>query len=168
MDILNRVCAAMYGEICWGAEYSPYTGIRMHFGRPHLCIREQTKQIPRRLAVAEGEWCWRTGDSAWTVVCGGKIAMSSSSLKAIRCGVFRLNGQKLMSVEVSPTDYSTTLTFDLGGRLTYRRRRHVSSTFPMWMLFRPNGYVFALYRDGTFDHTRGRAGVRHRPLRLCL
>ena len=64
-----------------------------------------------------------------------------------------LNGQKLMSIQINPSDGTTEFSFDLGAKLLTRCLEKDDSD--IWTLYKPNGFVLGVRGDGTFTYGRG-------------
>jgi hypothetical protein len=151
----------------------------MNFGKPSLQIREPydshsedevVRQLAaQRLVTVRGEW-W-----LWIYCCNWRLtsdslslAMRSSSFRQIQRALAQLEGQKLVTVEVEPATGATSFTFDLGCALHCRRFKRDSEE-ELWTLYKPSGYAWSVYGNGTFSHQRSAgAGGRLQPIEVSF
>ena len=173
LDRARRIFTELYDIPCWGVHYGQYSNLRLHFGEPWLHTREPVVRWDRlepfriqhkRMVTVKGQWLLWIYSGDWTLLLGDKPVARNKSSKARKArGAAILNGQKLTHVDVSEETCTTQFHFDLGCTLNVTRR-DTDSDLALWMLYRPNGYVFKLNTDGTIEHRRSaskRLGQEH-------
>ena len=111
----------LLGLPAWGVKQGHGSFLTFEFGQPKLEVgkpRQSDERGSRRTAYVHGEWhlwiycCnWRASQD------GAELAWSEDATEAIGRAVGRLNGQKLIGVDVAPAEGSSTFKFDLGGVL---------------------------------------------------
>lgn len=118
---LDAFVSPILGLPAWGVKQGHGSFLTFEFGQPKLEVGEprQSKELGlRRTAYVQGEWHLWIYCCSWRALHEGtQIASSDDADEAIRRATGLLNGQKLMAVEVSPTEGRSTFTFDLGGSL---------------------------------------------------
>jgi len=158
--LIESTFRKLCGHPCWQVHHDPQFHLSLNFGRPSLDIREpippaskgpvdQTLAATRRVTV-RGEW-W-----LWIYECHWKLSLDSKSSTRSSAGsgpvgraIQRLDGQKIVGIEINPADGATQFQFDLGASLECRRREDDSE---LWTLYKPRGMVLAIFGDGTFSH----------------
>lgn len=163
-SIIQKTFRELYGQPCWGIDYSKTLNLWIQFGEPYLRVREpyQTKRksklaldmVSRRLVLPRGRWRLWVYCSYWRLSRNGDLlALFSASHQRIRQAISKLNGEKLVSVEINPETGFTRFAFDLGCLLECRRFEKQGDD-PLWVLYKPNGYTLSVYGDGTYCHDR--------------
>jgi hypothetical protein len=85
---------------------------------------------------------------------GITLATGASSFRKIQVAMARLEGQKLINVNVDPRTGATRFEFDVGGALEVRRFEP-NSEDELWLLYKPNGYVLSVSGNGRYSHVPG-------------
>lgn len=110
----------MLGLPAWGVKQGHGSFLTFEFGEPTLEVHERQSSDGglRRSAYVRGKW------HLWIYCCHWKafqdqvqLAWSEDANELIARGADRLNGQKLVAVNVHPTTGRSTISFDLGGSL---------------------------------------------------
>ena len=159
---------------CWGVQWEPQVNLSMHFGQPHLEIREPRRSSAASEAVrlsfahrgvsVRGKWWLWLHCSRWTLqVRGLEPVRSSGASTRIRRALRLLNGQSLTRTTVDSTNGRTTFEFDLGATLKARALDD-SVAADIWSLYKPDGRVLSVRGDGTFSLDRGDATATYRPI----
>jgi len=164
--VFFRAFQSLYGQPCWGLRHGRYSNLLMNFGRPSLHVREPfntnsesepvQRMAARRQVTVRGEWRLSLFCCYWRLSANGlhQLASGSSSFRRIERAIAELNGQELVSVEVEPATGATRFAFDLGCVLDCRRFERDTED-PLWLLYKPSGYVLSVHGNGTFSHQRG-------------
>lgn len=164
--IIRDAFKPIIGLPCWGLNHERYLNLSMNFGKPSLrIVREPFKSsarspavrrnAARRIVSVRGEWWLWIYCCYWRLILDGHVLVTgSSSFPRIERAIRRLQGQKLVSVEVKPETGATRFAFDLGAVLDCRRFERDSDE-QLWTLYQPRGYVLAVHGNGTFIHDRG-------------
>lgn len=142
----------MVGLPAWGAKQGHGSFLTFEFGQPSLEVKEwqSPRKGLRRSAHVHGEWhVWiyccdwrflqRDQQLAWSEDGGEKIARAAAML----------SGQKLMRVDVEPSQGRSTFWFDLGGVLETWPYDD-ASTEEQWHIYGPVD-VFTYRGDGCFS-----------------
>jgi hypothetical protein len=164
---LDKWFRRLYGQPCWGIDYSRQLSRSINFGKPRLDIREPyktdsksqivKKQAASRRVVVRGQWWLWINCCHWRLTvkdCG--LAASSSSLRRIAAATRELNGQKLIAVAVAPKTGATRFVFDLGCVL-HCRRFDAEDDSDLWILYQPRGYILSIDGHGRLCHERSGA-----------
>jgi hypothetical protein len=163
-SIIQKTFRELYGQPCWGIDYSKFLNLWINFGEPRLYVREpyQTKRktkvaldmASRRVARPRGEWRLWIYCSNWRLSKNGdSLAFSSSSYKRIQLAINKLNGERLVSVQINPKTGLTRFSFDLGCFLECRRFEKETDD-ALWVLYKPSGYTLSVHGNGTYCHQR--------------
>jgi len=137
----------------WGVRQGHGSFLTFEFGEPNLEVTERrsAEKGSRRLAVVHGEW------HLWIYCChwkalehGEKLAWSADSDTVIGRATAMLNGQKLLSVTVTPSEGRSTFTFDLGGSLETWPYGG-DATEEQWTIM-TEAEAFTYRADGTYSH----------------
>jgi hypothetical protein len=163
--VIDRSFQRLYGQPCWGLRFCRQLNLSMNLGKPSLCVREPFDtdskfEVVRRIAAqrrvtVRGEW-WRwIWCCYWQLTADGlELATGSSSLRRIKKATARLEGQALVSVDVTPATGATRFAFDLGCVLNCRRFRRDTDD-ELWTLHKRSGCFLSVHGNGTFSHQRG-------------
>jgi len=162
---IDRSFQPLYGHPCWGLHFERNLNLSMNFGKPSLRVREPydtdskskavRRMASRRMVTVHGQWWLWFYCCCWRLTCGDlRLATSSSALRRIKRATVQLDGQKLVSLAVTPETGATRFDFDLGCVLHCRRFERDSDA-ELWMLYKPSGYVLSVHANGTFSHQRG-------------
>jgi hypothetical protein len=165
LKTFEQTFGPLYGQPCWGLRCPRYTNLQMNFGKPSLCIREPFETTSnsqavrdiaaRRLVTVRGQWLLWIWCSYWKLTSDDlELATGSCSFRRIERAMFKLEGQKLDSIEVDPRTGATRFAFDLGCVLHCRRFERDTDA-ELWLLYKPSGYVLSVHGNGTFSHQRG-------------
>ncbi|MBI3407003.1 MAG: hypothetical protein HY040_01420 [Planctomycetes bacterium] len=179
--VFERTFQPLFGQPCWGLDFTRILSLSMNFGKPSLRIREpytttsksEAVQLlaQRRRVTVRGEWWLSIYCCYWRLSLDNlPLATGSSSFRRIRLAMAQLTEQHLISVRVEPVSGATLFAFDLGCVLECRRFDRDSDA-EVWMLYKPNGYVLSVHGNGCFRHQRGNdAEKRPMPIEenICL
>jgi hypothetical protein len=162
----------IYGKPCWQVKQGHGSFLTLEFGTPELFeseVRERPrnrqrmktwKLIAPRQVYVHGNW------HLWIYCCEWKLTLglgreakihNESSRKQIASALHILNGQKLTKVSINAKTGSSVFEFDLGGRLTTKRRKKLNEDGEPdenWMLFEPSGHVLTYRADGKYSWHR--------------
>ena len=156
--IISETFDKIVGLYCWDVYYNKHLNLCMSFGQPVMRIREPESvdspnegfRIRRahRLITVRGEWWLWVLSAYWklSVKDFGEVTRVSSISKMKR-GLSLLDGQILTNVQVNPKTAATEMEFDLGAKLSIRRRS-VQHEGDMWSLYQPNSHVLSVRADG--------------------
>lgn len=129
LSIIEGVFRPIYGRPCWGVNYERYLNLSLHFGPPHLIIREPhstasqssavRRNAARRLVTVGGRWWLWIFTSYWRLSYNGVVISNQRRYDSgkVRNMLCDLEGQKLIRVRVNPKNSSTRFEFDLGAKL---------------------------------------------------
>ena len=115
---LKTILSPILGLPAWGVKRGHGSFLTLKFGDSKLKVSErQSEGRLHRSAHVHGEW------HLWIYCChwralqdGTQLAWSEDANDMIGRAAARLNGQKLMAVNVNPMEGRSTFTFDLVGR----------------------------------------------------
>ena len=166
-SIIDRAFEPLYGKPCWSVQYGYGSFLTLEFGKPYLTIQEPEEGKPgwsssmrkrhaRRRIRVNGEWHLWVYCCEWLLYTGDKLvgdsALETSSKRRIARGAKELDGQKLIQVEIDPSQGRSVFIFDLGSRL---ETRPYDADSDQWLLYEPSGKVFTYRADGMYSHQRG-------------
>ena len=166
-SIIDRVFKPVYGQPCWGAKSGYGSFLTMEFGEPSLVINEalklgpdfsrtMQKRLNRRRIHVRGEWHLWIYCCEWRLYTGKKLvgdsALESSSKRRIIRAAKELDAQKLIQVEIDPSQGTSIFTFELDSRL---ETKPYDADSDQWFLYEPSGKVFSYRADGMYSHQRG-------------
>jgi len=141
--VFERAFRRIYGKPCWGTRVGYGLMLDMHFGRPHLEVREPMvaskdcsarvrESLARRGLYVHGEWHLWIYSCNWEIFSKGKrIGDNSTERSACRAAAF-LKGEKLTRLSISPRKVECAFEFDLGATL---RTRPDNKGSDQWLLF---------------------------------
>jgi hypothetical protein len=163
--IISKSFQRFLGQPCWGLHHDRQLNLSMNVGKPSVRVREPfiTKSkseaikrwAARRNVWIRGQWWLWVFCSYWRLSSKGHLlATGSSSSRKITRALVQLQGQKLTSVKVDGKTGATEFAFDLGCLLECRRFEKASED-QLWILYQPNGYVLAVYGNGTYSFGPG-------------
>lgn len=159
---IERVLRKLYGRPCWRATQGYASFLTLEFGKPHLEVHEPTvatgcvsakvrKNLARRRVFIHGEWHLWIYRCDWEVFSGAKrVGDSRTSARISRAAKF-LDGQKLISLSISPRKVQCVFKFDLGGTL---KTRPLDEDGEQWKLFDPLHKVLTVRADGCYAYHR--------------
>ncbi len=159
--LVEDIFLPIYEKFCWNAQKGFGSFITFDFGEPLLNINEKdrvrngVKEHIRRVHV-RGAWHLWIYLCDWTIIAHSKtIATESSKTRDIHRATNRLNGQKLVRVEIQ-ADSSTIFSFELGDQLITRPNQEAYGLeSEQWLFFEPSGLVFTLRADGKYAYHHG-------------
>lgn len=165
-NVLEAAFDPLIGLPCWNVKPGHGSFLTLEFGEPSLHIREPVEWhkgsegirrfLARRHVTVHGEWHLWIYCCAWEVYTGDELKgdsdLQGSTKERIQLAATELNGQKLVSISVDPTDGTSVFHFDLGSRLETRPYEPDSE---QWILFEPGEYVWNYRSDGFYSHHPG-------------
>ncbi len=164
MQLIEKIVSPIYELPCWHVRQGRGSFVTFEFGQPHLEIREATdikteyrrvqESLPRRQVTVRGEW------HLWIYCCHWEIyhdtrpvARDESSRSKIERVLRRLDGQKIIRIQINPYSADTIFDFEYGERLITRSyEQSEQSPYEQWYLFEPTGKVLAVRDDGRFGY----------------
>jgi hypothetical protein len=128
-SIIQNAFRELFGQPCWGIDYSKTLNLWINFGEPYLSVCEpyQTKRktklaldmASRRVVHPRGRWRLWVYCSYWRLSRNGDLlAFFSSSYRRIQQAINKLNGEKLVSVQINPKSPAPISTSMEAARLT--------------------------------------------------
>jgi hypothetical protein len=160
------------GKPCWEVKQGHGSFLTLEFGTPKLFVGEVRerprkrrlvkiwKSVSPRQVFVHGEWHLWIYCCEWKLTLGlGRLANvhSESSKRQIAAALRILNGQDLTKVSINPKAGSSIFEFDLGGKLTTKRKKDLNTVgepYENWMLFEPSGHVLTYRADGKYSWHR--------------
>jgi hypothetical protein len=149
---LNRFAEPILGLPAWGVRRGHSSFLTFEFGEPKLRVHEWQKDGRTvRSANVQGRWhlwiycChWRAWQDA------KQLAWSEDANDLMDRAAAALDGQKLVSLSVSPSECRSTFTFDLGGTLeTWPYGDDPSEE--QWIILTETE-AFSYRADGSYSH----------------
>jgi hypothetical protein len=155
MNKPETILADLIGQYGWSVDWDSQLNLSIHFGDPWLSVWGPLPSKPdKRYARPKGQWWLWVWLSYWKLtLAGGRHVTSTSRQRDMALGLSRLEGQVLIDASVDAETGRTRLAFDLGATLDIRRMS-AGTVEELWSLYRPRGYVFSVYGDGTHMHER--------------
>ena len=117
---LDTFVSPILGFAAWGVKQGHGSFLTFEFGEPKLEVveRQSDGKGLSRSAYVYGQWHLWIYCCHWRALQGGtQLASSEDENDLIYRAAAGLNGQKLLSVAVDPTQGRSTFSFDLGGSL---------------------------------------------------
>ncbi|WP_265564467.1 hypothetical protein [Sphingomicrobium arenosum] len=148
---LDNYINPMLGLVAWGVQQGHGSFLTFEFGEPELRIEERYSQDRGRwrYASVSGNWHLWIYCCHWRVLQDGvQLAHSEDSSEHIARATSRLNGQKIVGVEVDPSRGRSTFTFDLGGALETRPYED-DATDVQWHIM-ADSQIFSFRADGRY------------------
>lgn len=142
---------------CWNATAEYGSWIRLQFGTPHLNIREGNPAstingMKRRAVFVAGDFELWIEMGAWEMFENGKrVFHSEQSRNQLRSAAGRLNGQKLLKVELVSQPMTTVFVFDEGTQLKVCSTADAKPDEPLWHVYSA-GDCLSLLANGTCKH----------------
>ena len=134
---------------CWRANRWHGSMFRMHFGDPHLVVREPTARLRTRLVVPEGEWHLSIELCGWRIFREAQqLAHSESSQNEMDRAVAYLDGQSLTDVPSLHDEGYWQFSFDLGGTLTILPYEDFQADEEQWLLYQPDEWIIVSDANG--------------------
>jgi hypothetical protein len=159
--IFERLFKKIYGKPCWRVSPGYGSFLTLHFGEPHLEIREPSvakrsasakvkRLLQSRTVLIYGQWRLWINCCNWKVLSKGKLIGESSSKPGIQRAADFLDGQNLRQFSIMPGQSRCRFTFDLGGILeTWPYNDHGEQ----WFFFdSPVRKVLTLRADGYYSY----------------
>jgi hypothetical protein len=158
-DIIRSAFTPIIGLFAWGAEKGQGSMLTFEFGDPHLSVREPItasptsspkirKALARRRVRPHGVWYLWIYCCNWRISAQDlEIAHSEASNEAIVEAVKEIDGQKLLSLDVDPSQGTSCFRFDLGASLEtwpYGESRDDEQ----WLLYEKDGKILSFHADG--------------------
>ena len=164
-ELLSQYFEPLKELPCWNvtAEYGSW--INLHFGAPHLDIREgnpasTARSMNRRVVFVEGEFHLWIEMGAWEMFENGKrVFQSEQSRSYLRRAASRLNGQKLVKVELQAQPVATVFGFDEGAQLKIHATPDAEPDDPLWHIYSA-GNCLSLLASGTCEHGLSNESLR--------
>jgi len=164
MRSIESIIKPLLGMVSWGVQWDPQLNMEISFGEPVMTIREPhasksaSKRIreaaSRRVVTVKGKWWLWIFCAHWDLhIDAGCQATGASSYKRKSMAMRRLDGQRLVSMQVDKNTGATTFSFDLGA--TLRLRRFAEDDSDIWTLYFPGRMVLGVRGDGTYTHQDG-------------
>jgi hypothetical protein len=161
-SIIEKTFRELFGQPCWGIDHSRWLNLWINFGKPSLRVREPYKtksksnfireSASRRGVYIQGQWQLNVFYCFWQLRNNDQLlATGSSSRPRIDRAISKLDGQKLISVQISQKTGATRFKFDLGCVLNCRPIGDDGEA-DLWTLYKPNGYTVSVQGNGTFCH----------------
>ena len=154
---LAKFVSAMLGLPAWGVKQGHGSFLTFEFGEQKLEMGEprQSGELGRgRTAYVHGEWHLWIYCCHWRVLHGGtQLAWSEDADEVIGRAAAKLNGQKLIAVDVDPAEGRSIFTFDLGGSLE-TWPYGAAPTAEQWFIY-GSAEVFAYRADGLYSKGSG-------------
>ena len=156
-SLLRKYFEPLKNLPCWDvtAEYGSW--LSLHFGQPHLKIRERDsesklKSMRRRAVFVESEFLLWVEMGAWDLFDEGKRAFHSEQSRGyLRRAAARLDAQQISRVELMADTVSTVWTFDLGGQLIVRPTESAKPDEPLWHIYGKDRCL-SLLANGVLEH----------------
>ncbi|MFM0593531.1 hypothetical protein [Paraburkholderia dilworthii] len=158
-DAFSDIC----GLPAWHVRKGVGSFLTLEYGHPFLMIREPRlsrskslearRSADRRQVVVSGRWHLWIYMCNWTISSDlARLADNDASSDTINEATQYLDGQILLSVEVSPDDFRTIFRFDLGGELvTWPYQEERDRREEQWLLYDyGTKRVHTLKGDGTW------------------
>lgn len=144
LQAIHALLAPVIGREAWGVHLGYGAGLTIHFGADKSETR--TTRSGRQWVRTRGEW------DIWTVSCVWRLEDATGILAAYEDprplqdqALTRLNGRRLLSIDISPTSADTVFTFndEVVVRL-FSIYMDPQGDQEHWMLFGPAHYVLVL------------------------
>ena len=159
-DPIGSVFAPVLGKPCWNVRPGLGSAFMLEFGEPHLEIRQPLVStsasekvrilLARRKVVVVGDWSLLIEFCGWRVLQDGAlVAHSNIEPPPIEPVAEVLDGQKLVSVNVSGAMGTSRFEFDLGG--TMETSRFDADSTGDWTLFAPGDMCLSYRADGRYS-----------------
>ena len=169
-SLIDAQFKPLFGRECWGVHWDVDMGIRLDFGSPHLEVQEPRTETPGpglagdhwtyRHVRVKGDWRLWIGGHWKLILRDGRTARGSSPFREIQMALARLDGQRLVSVDVNPETGATRFSFDLGAALDVRRESR-GDDFEMWALRKPDEMEFRVRGTGSYALERAESVESH-------
>jgi len=153
-DPIGSVFAGVVGKRAWLVRKGYGSFLTMEFGEPHLEVREPipgslARGLRRPSVTVRGDWHLWVYCCEWTITEGGaQLAHSESDDREIERVAHLLNGLTLLAVDVDPVTAKARFRFELETELTTAT---IGPEYECWMLYAPDGRVFALRGDASYS-----------------
>ena len=154
IDAIQALLAPVVGREAWGVHAGYGARLTVNFGTGTTKIR--TTRSGRVWSTTRGEWQLWTAFDVWRLEDEtGVLAAYEDPRPVMDPAVERLNGHRLLSVEVSPRTLDTTFTFDGGLILRlFPVYMDPESDYEHWMLFAPSDNLLVLGPGLQWSHTK--------------
>ena len=147
---VQRFTQPMVGLPAWGVHQGYGSFLTLEFGQPKLEVRQGcSKGRVTRTAHVRGQWHLWIYFCNWRVLQGEtQLAWSEDDAMTVMQATNALNGQKLLTVSVSPEEGRSSFTFDLGGRIETWAYGD-DPTEEQWLIY-GEAETFSYRADGTY------------------
>ena len=152
-ELLSQYFSPLNELPCWNATAEYGSWIRLQFGAPHLNIREGNPAstisgMKRRAVFVAGDFELWIEMGAWEMFDNGKrVFHSEQSRNHLRRAAGRLNGQKLLKVELVAQSMTTLFVFDEGTQLNVHATTDAKPDEPLWHVYSA-GDCLTLFTSG--------------------
>lgn len=156
-ELLGHYFSPLNELPCWNATAEYGSWIRLQFGAPHLNIREGNpastiSSMKRRAVFVAGDFELWIEMGAWEMFENGKrVFHSEQPRNQLRRAAGRLNGQKLLKVELVVHPMATVFSFDEGSQLKVCATTDAKPDEPLWHVYSASNFL-SLLASGTCEH----------------
>jgi hypothetical protein len=146
---------------CWNVQWDVDLDLEMNFGEPYLSINEpkpvaldivgtsKDRSHIRDVSI-KSKWKLWIFKAYWELsLYNFETVRKSSDYLLMYKALKRLEGQKIIKTTIQPKTLNTVWDFDLGGRLSVRRKRFNNDDF-VWMLCCPDNHYLSVNANGTY------------------
>jgi hypothetical protein len=162
MATIQQIIRPVLRRPCWRVRWHPQVNLDLSFGQPSIRVREpralKTRSVrlrrlfKRRLTTIRAEyWLWVYVAYWRLTLADGRAVSQSSSTRAKKAVLGDLEGEKLVSVSISPETGRTTFRFDLGSELEVRRV-NASEDADLWIMYLPGQKTLSVRSDGMWSY----------------
>jgi len=154
IQAIHELLAPIIGREAWGVHVGYGAQLTIHFGAGRTETR--TIRSGKQWSSTHGEWDVWTDSCVWRLEDATSVLAAYEDPRPLMDSAFaRLNGRRLLSIDVSPTSADTVFTFDDGILLRlFSIYMDPDGDQAHWMLFAPAHQVLVIGPSTRWSYER--------------
>ena len=154
IQAIHELLAPIIGREAWGVHVGYGAQLTIHFGAGRTETR--TTRSGKQWSSTHGEWDVWTDSCVWRLEDATSVLAAYEDPRLLMDSAFaRLNGRRLLSIDVSPTSADTVFTFDDGILLRlFSIYMDPDGDHAHWMLFAPAHQVLVIGPSTRWSYER--------------